>query len=161
MIKKEFNRNPKGNNQWELRTDEELQKIIDSKPSNWTKKDFRGEGKNNKTKILTRKETERENLVFKNKVHRKRFENNKLQCSICRIFKPLDEFPNDAHGWKNKKRSNCSECDSDRNFNFLNNMSNNKRKKFYKNIYENLTQEQLEAKRDRQKKWYYEQKDNN
>jgi hypothetical protein len=40
-------------------------------------------------------------------------------------------------------------------------MSTNKRKKFYKNIYENLTQEQLEAKRDRQKKWYYEQKDNN
>ena len=78
MSKKDFNRNPNGTNQWELRTDEELQKIIDSKPSNWTKKDFRGEGKNNKTKILTRKETERENLVFKNKVHRKKFENNKL-----------------------------------------------------------------------------------
>jgi hypothetical protein len=77
------------------------------------------------------------------------------------MFKPLDEFPNDVHGWKNKKRSNCSECDIDRNFNFLNNMSTNKRKKFYKNIYENLTQEQLEAKRDRQKKWYYEQADNN
>ena len=52
------------NNQYVRRSDEELQKIIDSKPKNWTKKDFRGEGKNNKKKILTRKETERTNLIF-------------------------------------------------------------------------------------------------
>ena len=60
-----FNRNPLGSNQYILRTDEEIQAIIDSYPSNWTKKDFRGEGKLNKIKILTRKETERPNLKFK------------------------------------------------------------------------------------------------
>ena len=157
-MKKNFNRNPEGHNQWILRSNAEIQKIIDKHPT-WTKKDFRGEGKKNKVKILTRKETEREGLIFKTSVYRKKFKNNKLQCSVCKKLKPLNEFPNDIHGWKNKKRSNCSECDSGRNFNFLNNMSNNKRKKFYKNIYENLTQEQLEAKKNRQKKWYYGQKD--
>ena len=60
-----FNRNPLGSNQYILRTDEEIQAIIDSYPDNWTKKDFRGEGKLNKIKILTRKETERPNLKFK------------------------------------------------------------------------------------------------
>jgi hypothetical protein len=48
-----------------MRTTEEIQAIIDSYPDNWTKKDFRGEGKLNKTKILTRKETERPGLNFK------------------------------------------------------------------------------------------------
>ena len=60
-----FNRNPSGKNQWAMRTDAEIQKIIDSYPDNWTKKDFRGEGKLNKTPILTRKETERAGLNFK------------------------------------------------------------------------------------------------
>ena len=60
-----FNRNPLVSNQYILRTDEEIQAIIDSYPDNWTKKDFRGEGKLNKIKILTRKETERPNLKFK------------------------------------------------------------------------------------------------
>ena len=50
-----FNRNPLGSNQYILRTDEEIQAIIDSYPDNWTKKDFRGEGKLNKIKNLTRK----------------------------------------------------------------------------------------------------------
>ena len=45
MSRKDFNRNPKGANQWKLRADSELQAIINSKPRNWTKKDFRGEGK--------------------------------------------------------------------------------------------------------------------
>ena len=43
-MKKNFNRNPEGHNQWKLRSDEEIQKIIDKHPT-WTKKDFRGEGK--------------------------------------------------------------------------------------------------------------------
>ena len=43
---KNFNRNPDGSNQWAMRTDEEIQKIINQYPT-WTKKDFRGEGKNN------------------------------------------------------------------------------------------------------------------
>ena len=63
-MKKDFNRNPKGSNQWNLRSNDEVQKIINSYPSNWTKKDFRGEGINNSKKILSRKETERPGLKF-------------------------------------------------------------------------------------------------
>ena len=108
---KNFNRNPKGSNQWITRSDEEIQKIINQHPT-WTKKDFRGEGKNNKTKILTRSETERQGLVFKNIGNQKQYKNGKLQCSICKKFKSLDVFPNDKYGSTNKKRSNCSECDT-------------------------------------------------
>ena len=151
----DFNRNPEGTNQHILRSDEELQRIINSKPKNWTKKDFRGEGKNNKIKILTRKETERESLIFKKSVYRKKFKNNKLQCSSCKKLRPLNEFPNDIYGWKNKKRSNCSKCDADRNFTYLNNMNSLEKKIFYKKIYASLTKKQLEDKRERQKKYYY------
>ena len=55
MNNKDYNRNPKGTNQWNLRTDKDLQKIINSKPRNWTKKDFRGEGKLNRKKLMTNK----------------------------------------------------------------------------------------------------------
>ena len=48
-MKKNFNRNPEGHNQWILRSNEEIQKIIDKHPT-WTKKDFRGEGKLNPNK---------------------------------------------------------------------------------------------------------------
>ena len=152
MKNNKYNRNPKGHNQWKLRNNEEIQKIIDNHPT-WTKKDFRGEGKKNKVKILTRKETEREGLIFKTSVYRKKFKNNKLQCSVCKKLKILSEFPNDIHGWKNKKRSNCSECDIDRNFDYLNNMNSSKKKTFYKNIYKNLNEQQLANKRKRQKKY--------
>ena len=64
MSQNNFNRNPKGTNQWILRTDKELQNIINSKPRNWTKKDFRGEGKLNKKKLMTRHETDRKTLKF-------------------------------------------------------------------------------------------------
>ena len=43
MKDKNFNRNPEGNNQYELRSDTEIQKIIDSRP-NSTKADFVGRG---------------------------------------------------------------------------------------------------------------------
>ena len=155
MKNKNYNRNPKGQNQWILRSDEEIQKIIDKNPT-WTKKDFRGEGKKNKIRILTRKETERKGLIFKTSVYRKKFKNNKLQCSVCKKLKLLNEFPNDIHGWRNKKRSNCSECDINRNFIYLNNMNSLEKKIFYKKIYENLTEQQLINKRKRQKKYYYE-----
>lgn len=105
--------NPLQKNQYVMRTTEEIQEIInDPKYEGWTKKDFRGEGKNNKTKILTRSETERQGLVFKNIGNQKQYKNGKLQCSICKKFKLLDEFPNDKYGSTNKKRSNCSECDT-------------------------------------------------
>ena len=63
-MKKNFNRNPKGYNQWTLRKDEEVQKIINKYPKFWTKKDFRGDGVNNSKKILTRTETQRSGLKF-------------------------------------------------------------------------------------------------
>ena len=155
MKNKNYNRNPEGQNQWILRSDEEIQKIIDKYPT-WTKKDFRGEGKKNKIRILTRKETERKGLIFKTSVYRKKFKNNKLQCSVCKKLKLLNEFPNDIHGWRNKKRSNCSECDIDRNFIYLDKMNSLEKKNFYKKIYENLTEQQLANKRKIQKKYYYE-----
>jgi hypothetical protein len=61
---KDYNRNPKGKNQWEKRSNEEIQKIIDNSPRHWTRKDFIGKGKNNKKKRLTRTETERSELKF-------------------------------------------------------------------------------------------------
>ena len=64
-MKKDFNRNPAGNNQWQLRSNEEIQKIINKYPDQWTKKDFRGEGKNKSKKILSKTETERGGLIFK------------------------------------------------------------------------------------------------
>ena len=66
MENDDFNRNPKGNNQWVLRSDDAIQKIIDKYPT-WTKKDFTGEGKlnpNKKDALLTKTECEREKLVF-------------------------------------------------------------------------------------------------
>jgi len=58
---KNFNRNPKGKNQHVMRSNKEIQRIIDDpKYKDYTRKDFRNE------KILTRKETERKELNFKN-----------------------------------------------------------------------------------------------
>ena len=110
-----FNRNPNGSNQWKTRSNEEIQKIINRHPKHWTKKDFRGEGKNNQNKILTRKETERTGLVFGSTGGVKQYQNGKLKCSICGTFKSLDEFPDDKYGSSNGKRSNCSSCDIIRN----------------------------------------------
>lgn len=54
-------KDPQQKNQYVMRTDKEIQKIIDDpKYKDYTRKDFRNE------KILTRKETEREGLNFKN-----------------------------------------------------------------------------------------------
>ena len=63
-VNKNFKRNPSGFNQWTVRTDEEVQKIINKYPKFFTKKDFRGEGINNSKKILTKTETERPDLKF-------------------------------------------------------------------------------------------------
>ena len=112
---KDYNRNPNGSNQWETRSIEEIQKIINKHPKNWTKKDFRGEGKNNQNKILTRKETERSGLVFRIVGGVKQYQNGKLRCSMCGVFKDLENFPDDKYGTSNGKRSNCSECDVIRN----------------------------------------------
>ena len=150
MNKKDFNRNPKGTNQWVLRTNEELQKIIDSKPRNWTKKDFRGETKLNKIKYLTRKETDRPGLKFYHSGKRLNMNNivkHSTKESIDQFKKgeiDIDTFKNRASTKKIRDQMTLKE-----------------KEEYDKKIYANLTDEQLEAKRKRQKKWYYQQKDIN
>ena len=152
MNNKAYNRNPKGTNQWKLRTDKELQDIIDSKPRYWTKKDFRGEGKLNKKKLMTRKETDRESLKFyqtgrKYVRNLKDHFNNSTEESIEEFKKGKIDFEilknrSSTIKWRNK-------------------MSEKERKIYDKKIYSTIknNEERLEEKRKRQKKWYDQQKD--
>ena len=146
-MKKNFNRNPEGHNQWILRSDEEIQKIIDKHPT-WTKKDFRGEGKlnpNRKNALLTRKETERNSLKF--------YQIGK-RSNIKKIIKhsttnSIDEFKSgkiDLYTLRNRASTKQ----------IRDNMSESEKKAYDKKIYENLTIQQLGDKRKRQKKYYYE-----
>ena len=151
-MKKDFNRNPNGANQWKLRTDKELQDIINSKPRNWTKKDFRGEGKLNKKKLMTRKETDRKTLKFyqTGRTYVRNLKdhfNNSTEESIEEFQKGEIDFEilknrSSTIKWRNK-------------------MSENKRKIYDKKIYAEIKNntERLEEKRKRQKKWYNQQKD--
>ena len=139
----DFNRNPEGTNQHVLRSDEELQKIIDSKPKNWTKKDFRGEGKLNKEKLLTRKETDRPHLIFYQKGKRidmKNILNHSTEESILEFKKGEIDFST------LKNRSSTIKWRS--------NMSDKERELYDKKVYANLTKKQLEDKRERQKNYY-------
>ena len=152
MNNKDYNRNPKGTNQWKLRTDKELQDIINSKPQNWTKKDFRGEGKLNKKKLMTRKETDRKTLKFyqKGRVYKRNLKdhfNNSTEESIKEFQKGEIDFET------LKNRSSTIK--------WRNKMSENKRKIYDKEIYAKIKKdnEKLEEKRKRQKKWYDQQKD--
>ena len=147
MSKKDFNRNPKGNNQWELRTDEELQKIIDSKPRNWTKKDFRGEAKLNQVKYLTRKETDRPGLKFYHAGKRINM-SNIIKHSTKESIDQYKKGEIDINTFKNRASTKK----------IRDQMTTKEKEEYDKKIYANLTEEQLEAKRERQKKWYYEQK---
>ena len=152
-MKNKYNRNPLGNNQWEMRSNEEIQKIIDSYPSDWSKKDFRGEGSKNKKKILKKHETQREGLVFGVIGRHKKYKNGKLQCSICKEFKYEDNFPIDNNVISNKRRSNCKSCEVKRYQNYTSSFSQSKLSQMYQERYKNLTEEQLEAKRKRDKKY--------
>ena len=152
MNNKEYNRNPKGTNQWKLRTDKELQDIINSKPRNWTKKDFRGEGKLNKKKLMTRKESDRKTLKFyqTGRVYKRNLKdhfNNSTEESIKEFQKGEIDFET------LKNRSSTIK--------WRNKMSENKRKIYDKKIYAEIknNEERLEEKRKRQKKWYNQQKD--
>ncbi len=152
MNNKDYNRNPKGTNQWKLRTDKELQNIINSKPRNWTKKDFRGEGKLNKKKLMTRKETDRKTLKFyqTGRTYIRNLKdhfNNSTEESIKEFQKGEIDFE------KLKNRSSTIK--------WRNKMSENKRKIYDKKIYAEIKNnaERLEEKRKRQKKWYNQQKD--
>ena len=152
MNNKDYNRNPKGTNQWKLRTDKELQDIINSKPRNWTKKDFRGEGKLNKKKLMTRKETNRKTLKF-------------YQTGRTYVRNLKDHFNNSTE--ESIKEFQKGEIDFETLKNrsstikWRNKMSENKRKIYDKKIYAEIKKndKKLEEKRKRQKKWYDQQKD--
>ena len=152
MNNKDYNRNPKGTNQWKLRTDKELQDIINSKPRNWTKKDFRGEGKLNQKKLLTRKETDRKSLKFyqTGRTYVRNLKdhfNNSTEESI-------EEFQKGEIDFETLKNRSST-------IKWRNKMSENERKIYDKKIYAEIKKndEKLEEKRKRQKKWYDQQKD--
>ena len=139
----DFNRNPEGTNQHILRSDEELQRIINSKPKNWTKKDFRGEGKLNSQKLLTRKETDRPELIFYQKgkrINMKNIIDHSTEESIQEFKKGEIDFST------LKNRSSTIKWRS--------NMSDKERELYDKKVYANLTEKQLEDKRERQKNYY-------
>ena len=152
MNNKEYNRNPKGTNQWKLRTDKELQDIINSKPRNWTKKDFRGEGKLNKKKLMTRKETDRKTLKFY-KTGRTYIRNLKDHFNNS-TEESVEEFQKGEIDFETLKNRSST-------IKWRNKMSENKRKIYDKKIYAGIKNnaERLEEKRKRQKKWYDQQKD--
>ena len=140
---KNFNRNPEGFNQWKLRTNEEIQKIINSYPSRYTKKDFRGEGVNNSRKILTRKETERAGLKFgfigKRKQPLKEVYKHSTPESIAEFEKSqIDEDTFRARAKAKKQRDLIS---------FY------KKKQMYKVRHANLTDKQLDDKKERDRKY--------
>ena len=147
MKNKNHNRNPEGHNQWKLRSDEEIQKIIDKHPT-WTKKDFRGEGKlnlNKKSALLTRKETERNSLKFYQIGKR----SNIKKIIMHSTTNSISEFNSgkiDLYILKNRASTKQ----------IRDNMSESEKRAYDKKIYANLTEQQLIDKRKRQKKYYHE-----
>ena len=140
-----FNRNPKGSNQWKLRSNEEIQKMID-KHRTWTKKDFRGEGKLNPNKnnaLLTRKETDRPGLKF--------YQVGK-RINLEKIFKhstqqSIQEFNSKKIDLETLRNRASTKQIRDK-------MSKEEKSAYDKKIYANLTNEQIEEKKLRQKKYY-------
>ena len=138
---KDYNRNPNGSNQWETRSINEIQKIINTHPKNWTKKDFRGEGVNNKKKILTRKETERPGLVFGH--------SGKTKQSLKEVYKfstyeSINEFEKrliDEDTFRNRARTK-----KQRDL-----MPNSIKQTQYRERHANLTETELSQKRLRDK----------
>ena len=143
-MKKNFNRNPDGHNQWVLRSNEEIQEIIDKHPT-WTKKDFRGEGKlnpNKKNALLTRKETERSTLKFHTTGKRSNM-TKILKHSTSRSITEFKSGKIDLYTLRNRSSTKR----------IRDNMTENEKKTYDKKIYYNLTEEQLEQKRIRDKKY--------
>lgn len=143
-MKKNYNRNPKGTNQWVLRSNEEIQEIIDKHPT-WTKKDFRGEGKlnpNKKNALLTRKETERSTLKFHTTGKRSNM-TKILKHSTSRSITEFKSGKIDLYTLRNRSSTKR----------IRDNMTENEKKTYDKKIYYNLTEEQLEEKRIRDKKY--------
>ena len=143
-MKKNFNRNPDGHNQWVLRSNEEIQEIIDKHPT-WTKKDFRGEGKlnpNKKNALLTRKETERLTLKFHTTGKRSNM-TKILKHSTSRSIIEFKSGKIDLYTLRNRS--------STKRIRDL--MTESEKKAYDKKIYKYLTEEQKEAKRIRDKKY--------
>ena len=148
-MKKNFNRNPSGHNQWKLRTNAEIQKIINFFSPKWTKRDFRGEGKYNSQKILTRKETERPNLKFGhtgNSKHLEEVYKHSTSESIYEFNKGLINEDTIRIRAKSKRQRDL--------------MPLYKKKQMYKDRHENLSEKQLVDKRKRDKE-YMERLTNN
>ena len=145
-----YNRNPKGTNQWKLRTDKELQAIIDSKPRSWTKKDFLGEGKLNQKKLMTRKETDRKTLKFY-KTGRTYVRNLKDHFNHS-TEESVEEYRKGEIDFETLKNRSST-------IKWRSNMTAKEKKNYDKKVYQNLTEKELEKKRERQKKWYNQQKD--
>ena len=142
-MKKDFNRNPNGSNQWETRTNEEIQKIINKYPKSWTKQDFRGEGINNSKKILTRTETQRPGLKFgqtgRGKQSLKEVYKHSTPESIAEFEKKLISEETFRDRARVKKQRDL--------------MPLNKKKQKDKERHANLTNKQLEDKRRRNKEY--------
>jgi len=145
MKNADFNRNPKGNNQWVLRSDDVIQKIINKYPT-WTKKDFTGEGKLNPDKknvLLTKTECEREKLVFGHVGKRRK--------PLKEIYKlstkaNILKFENEEIDEDTFRKNVLSKSYRDK-------MSQSVKKKKEKLRYQNLTEEQLEEKRERNRNY--------
>ena len=135
------------NNQHVRRSDEELQKIIDSKPKNWTKKDFRGEGKLNKKKLMGKKETERTTLKFYQygRIYKRNMKNHFDNSTV----ESIEEFKKGEIDFETlKNRSSTIKWRSD--------MSNHERKLYDKEMWKKIKSDpdQLEAKRQRQRDYF-------
>jgi len=145
MKNADFNRNPKGNNQWVLRSDDVIQKIIKKYPT-WTKKDFTGEGKlnpNKKDALLTKTECEREKLVFGHVGKRRK--------PLKEIYKlstkaNILKFENEEIDEDTFRKNVLSKSYRDK-------MSQSVKKKKEKLRYQNLNEEQLEEKRERNRNY--------
>ena len=145
MKNKNYNRNPGGHNQWKLRSDEEIQKIIDKHPT-WTKKDFRGEGKlnpNKKSALLTRKETERNSLKFYQIGKRSNIKKI-IKHSTSNSIREFKSGKIDFYILRNRASTKQ----------IRDNMSVSEKRAYDKEIYENLTDKQKEKKNERNRKYY-------
>ena len=143
-MKKNYNRNPKGTNQWVLRSNEEIQEIIDKHPT-WTKKDFRGEGKlnpNKKNALLTRKETERSTLKF----HTTGKRSNMIKILKHSTLGSIAEFKSGKINLNTLRNRSSTKRIRDL-------MTESEKKAYDKKVYYNLTEAQLEEKRIRDKKY--------
>ena len=140
-MKKNYNRNPDGYNQWTLRTDEEVQKIINKCPKHWTKKDFRGEGINNSKKILTKTETQRPGLKFGQAGRGKQPLEEVYKYSTAESIVEFEKKLISEETFRDRAR-----VKKQRDL-----MSLNKKKQKNKERHANLTDKQLENKRRRNK----------